>query len=280
MYNNFKDLVNLKNTIFKNKKLIILIQLISIIFAIIYFYNAVTNYTYSTRYQNPYSEIISNGRFWKKTNDLEFNPRMNFFKLDYYYNFIFGENFDLPDKCRVSGYNNKTVFSTKNETGFSFDFSFRIKPLMTINYRSNDKIKAKECVEAYVKNLIEIDNFYLKKLRIIEENKINKFNDLEIKMLEAVLLEINKTANLKKKTINDKKKLSDELSVLVKEYDLFTNLITEISSLKIISYYDPIILSSEYKEESSTKIFFITLMFIFFGLFVSAIIIMIKDYKL
>ena len=100
MYNNLKNLINLKKTIFKNKRLIIVIQFIAIFFAIIYFYNTNTNYNYSTRYQNPYSEILTNGNYTKQTNDLQYSPKANFFQLDYYYNYIFSEDFDLTETIK------------------------------------------------------------------------------------------------------------------------------------------------------------------------------------
>ena len=127
-------------------------------FSVVYFYNAVTKYTYSSVYQTPYRELLVNGTQHKQTIDLHFSPKMNHYYLDHYYKIIFDDNFNLSNDCKVAGYDNNNFLSTKVDTGFDFSFKFAIEPLLTINYQSSDKIKAKKCVEEYLISLIKYDN--------------------------------------------------------------------------------------------------------------------------
>ena len=194
---------------------------------------------------------------------------MNHYYLDHYYKIIFDDNFNLSNDCKVAGYDNNNFLSTKVDTGFDFSFKFAIKPLLTINYQSSDKIKAKKCVEEYLISLIKYDNHKLNKLKAIEQDKINKFKELE-STVEKYYLEL----------IGKNKKFYSSVSEEKKRIDLFINYISELKNTNVIIYSDPIIISSEYKKENSDKIIYIIIIFIMFGLFVSAIIILVKDYKL
>jgi len=270
MFNNIKIILKgFKISIYRNLKIIFFFQFISILFSVIYFYNAVTKYTYSSVYQKPYNEVYHMGMYVKKTINPTLSPLMNHYYLDLYYNLVFDENFNLSNDCKVSGYDKNNFFSTKNDTGFSFSFRFAIKPLLTINFKSTDKIKAKKCVEEYLFNLIKFEDEISNELKKIEKDRTLIYEKLQ-KTVEKHFLEL----------IEEEKKFYTPFSEEATRMRLFADYLNEVKNTQTINFYDSIIISSEYKKENSAKKIYIIIMFIMFGLFVSAIIILIKDYKL
>ena len=265
---------NLKTIIFKNIKVIIFTQFIVFLFALTYFYNSTTSNNYSIKYQNAYIENLNQTSFILQTVNPIFHPNANYYQIDYFYNLIFDNSFKLSDKCRVSGFNNNNLFSTKNDTGFSFKFKFSSRPILNISFRDNDKIKAKKCAEEYAYNIFNKEKEILNKMaKIYEQNKYlydlleTKIYDVSTKFLDIANNKIN----------NFDDDVIDELS---RNYDFFTNSIRRIKESKYINYQDPIILNSEYEKIKSSRDIYIIIIFIFFGLMSSAIIILIKDYKL
>jgi len=168
MQKNFREtLINFKVLIIRNIKLIIFFQLISILFAIVYFYNHNTNYTYSTVYQNAFSKIFHDGEYEIKKINPSFTSGMNFYYLDHYYENIYSTEFNTSEECKKAEYGSRDYLSTKTDNGFKFSFEFEYEPKLTVMYKSNDMSKAKQCVEEYIKNIVRTDNVNLKKLREI-----------------------------------------------------------------------------------------------------------------
>lgn len=283
MYDNFKkSFINLKIAIINNLKIIIFFQIISALLSIIYFYNATTNYTYTSIYKNSHAETYENGTYLLNTIYPAFYPHnMNYFDLDFFYKIVHAKEFSLTDECKVSGYDKNTFLSTKNDSGYSFDFVFDLLPELTVNFTSSNKNKAKKCVEEFTKKLMVFENNLLETLKQEELLKTKKLSDLEKKVTDEIFAAIKEMADLKKTSINAEPKLTKEINNFPKGYRDFFVLLNDIRIHKKVFLHEPKVISSGYKNiQGSKDIIYIIIIFFSFSFFVSAIIILIKDYKL
>ena len=88
-------------------------------------------------------------------------------------------------------------------------------------------------------------------------------------------------ADLKKTSINAEPKLTKEINNFPKGYRDFFFLLNDIRIHKKVFLHEPKVISSGYKNiQGSKDIIYIIIIFFSFSFFVSAIIILIKDYKL
>ena len=283
MYDNFKKgLINLKISIINNLKIIIFFQIISVLLSVVYLYNATVNYTYTSIYKNSHAETYENGTYLLNTIYPTFYPHnMNYFDLDFFYKIVHAKEFNLSDECKVSGYNKNSFFSTRVDSGYSFDFVFDLLPELTVNFTSSNKDKAKKCVEGFVKKLMVFENNLLDTLKLEEQLKTKKFENLEKKVTDEIFAVIKEIADLKKSLKNAEPKLSKEVNNFDKGYVNFFEILNSIRIKKKVILHEPKVISSGYKNIQGTDdTIFIILIFFSFGFFVSAIIILIKDYKL